>query len=118
MLGAFLSACIDIVVRDEMIRINSPDSRVDAVLIRVNTGATTSYSYAVYIVPAGHQVDRKEELFRADNVDDLEIHWKQPQLLSIRYKKARIFHFSNFWQSKEIENFRYIVNLQLTNESP
>jgi len=39
--------------------------------------------------------------------------WLQPKLLEISYDKARIFQFSNFWSSSEVEDFSYVIEIKL-----
>ena len=39
------------------------------------------------------------------------------KLLEILYEKTRIINLSNTWESSEVENFRYVVELQLTPRS-
>ena len=39
--------------------------------------------------------------------------WSKPRKLEIRYDQARIFSFVNFWQSKDVDNFKYVVEVQL-----
>lgn len=95
---------------EEVTRTTSPDKIVDAVLIKNNCGATTSYSYRVFIIPAGNEPNNNS-IFLADKVEDLKISWKSLKNLSITYSKARIFEFTNFWQSKKIDNFLYIVSI-------
>jgi len=97
----------------EINRKKSPDSKVEAVLTRINSGATSSYAYYIYIVPSGEDIKNYREIFKADNVQNLEIIWKKDKLLYIKYKKGRIFHFTNFWHSKKIQNYEYQVKIQL-----
>ena len=99
---------------EEITRKSSPDGKVDAVVLKINTHSTTPYSYRLYIVPKDKKVQNIEnELFLANRVDELLINWEANKLLEINYKNARIFHFSNFWHSKEVDNFKYIVELKL-----
>lgn len=45
--------------------------------------------------------------------------WKKPRLLELRYDEARIHHFHNSWHHGQVEDFHYVVELQLapsTNE--
>ncbi len=81
----FSSSCLNSVSQEELSRITSPDSLVDAVVIRINSGATASYAYKLYIVLKGKKVDSNNELFKADNVVDLQIRWEKPLLLAISY---------------------------------
>jgi hypothetical protein len=48
-----LAACFAGVSRDEVARVTSPDGTVDAVLVEVNGGATTSFGYQVFLVQRG-----------------------------------------------------------------
>jgi hypothetical protein len=86
---------------------------VDAVLVRTNVDATTPYGYKLYIVPTGKETKVGDELLQAENLVNVTISWKEPRFLEIRYEKGRIFSFRNFWHSKEVQNFEYIVELRL-----
>lgn len=39
--------------------------------------------------------------------------WRKPKFLEIRFAKARISQFSNFWQAQEVQNYSYVVELRL-----
>ncbi len=106
-------SCKELCSLEEVERVTSPDNKVDAVIIKKNYGATASFIYDIYIVPKGKKVDLGKPEFRADHVEKLSLNWSQNKLLQIKYKNARIFHFSNFWQSKEVDNFSYVVEIQL-----
>ncbi len=97
----------------ELTRISSPDGVVDAVLIKKGTHSTVPVGYEVYLVPQGKSISNAFSEFLSDHTNALEIYWKQDKLLVISYKQARIFKFSNFWHSKEVQNFKYVVELQL-----
>jgi len=94
-------------------RVGSSDSVVEAVVVRTNAGATTDFGYEVFVVKAGNVPESSKELFKADQVEELDVFWQSSKLLIIRYREARIFHFSNFWQSKDVQNFQYTVKVQL-----
>ncbi len=98
---------------EEIDRLTSPDSTVDAVLVRTNSGATTSFGYKLYIVPVKGKPKEDYELFIADHVKDLRMKWREVKFLEISYKEARIFKFSNFWHSKDVKDFAYVVELRL-----
>lgn len=102
----------------EVDRVPSPDSMVDAVVIRTNINATTSYGYHIHIVPAGSKPDNDRYIFRADHFEGWKIMWNQSKLLDIQYDEARIFHFSNFWQSIDFKNAGYVVEIRLLPRSP
>jgi hypothetical protein len=100
----------------EVNRIKSPDSLVDALVIEGDAGATTSTATSVYLVPVGGSVDpedRLRSLFTADHLKNFAIEWKEPKLLEIRYDEGRIFGFMNFWSSREVQQFHYVVEIKL-----
>jgi hypothetical protein len=105
---------------EELARVTSPDMIVDAVLTRTNTHATVPYSYRVYVVPRGRPAPREREfeVFRADHVDGLALAWPRAGVLEIRYDRARIFHFTNFWHSGDVRNFTYEVEVRLRPPEP
>lgn len=96
----------------EILRLSSPDNLVDAVLVESDCGATTSLSYKVYLVPAQKSIKGCTPIFISDKVESLEIKWTNIKNLSIKYSRARIFSFRNFWNSKDVKNFRYTVWIQ------
>ena len=118
-----LSGCINIAGDwhfGETARVTSPDGVVDAVLEEGNGGATTSFSYAIFIVPRGMKFEEKSPpfehdraVFSADHQIDLQLVWSKPKFLEIRYEKARVFKFTNFWHSQEVQDFKYVVELRL-----
>jgi len=95
---------------EEIFRETSADKVVDAVVIKANCGATTSYVYKVAIVPFGEEV-LDNYVFLADKPNWLEVHWVENKQLSITYNEARIFQYTNFWRSSKVDNFNYIVNI-------
>lgn len=109
---------LGLVSREEILRIPSPDSMVDAVLMRTDGGATTSFGYYLFIVPAGREPEFGYESFIADHLVGEQIRWREPKFLEIQFDEARIFHFKNFWYSKDVQNFRYIVELNLKPTNP
>lgn len=111
-----IAASISDVGFEELSRTASPDSAVEAVVTRVNAGATTGYGYRIDLVPRGGRVAYKPQgmqKFTADRVDSLSVRWSAPRQLEIRYAKARILDFSNFWHSRGVQNWEYIVELKL-----
>lgn len=97
---------------EEVERVTSPDSIVDAVVIQSDAGATTPFVHEVYIVPKGGKPSGTA-LLTGDHLIGFELKWLAPRFLEIRYKQGRIYKFTNFWRSKEIQNFSYIVELRL-----
>jgi hypothetical protein len=94
-------------------RVPSPDHVVDAVALEIEVGATVATPYLVYIVPSGSRDFRDPPVLRADNLDDLKLSWKEPRFLEVSYSKGRIFDFTNFWESKDVQNFSYVVEIRL-----
>lgn len=104
----------------EHARLKSPDGLVDAVLVEGDAGATTSFTYAVFIVPSGTKFDEKSEwfesgqtLFTADKERNLQLVWREPKVLEVKFEKARIHNFRNFWSAQEVQNYDYKVELIL-----
>jgi hypothetical protein len=103
----------------EVLRKNSPDKVVDLVVVEKDCGATTAVSTLVFIVPAGKSTDEFNPIFKADHVDGLNVSWGAPNKMDIAYKRARIFSYTNFWQSRYVQNFNYIVSIrEYQNQSP
>jgi hypothetical protein len=96
----------------ELTRVTSPDSLVDAVLLERLTGATVSTPYEIYVVPKG-STPKGDPLFRCDHAQGVSLRWMAQKILSIQYSKARIFHFMNFWNSADVQNWTYTVDLRL-----
>ncbi len=93
-------------------RIKSPDGTVEAVLVKNDCGATTSESLSVFVVGSGKETEESDLVFKADHTDSLSLLWRETNFLEIKYKQARIFQFTNFWQSKDVDNFRYVVEVR------
>ena len=111
LLVAVSAGCGDSLCQDyEHSRITSPDMVVDALVVTRDCGATSDTAYRIYVVRAGDTYGGNP-LFNADRVDGLDISWIAPKRLMISYRQARIFNFSNFWHSKEVENFKYVVSV-------
>ena len=99
-------------------RINSPDKIVDVVLVEVNGGTTVADSHRVYIVIHNREIAASDTpIFIADYISDIDIEWTTDNLASIKYNKARIFSFTNFWQSEKLDDWKYIVEVKLVNTS-
>ncbi len=118
-----LPACINIAGEyhyEEIQRVKSPDGIVDAVLVRGAGGATTGFSFSVFLVPSGTSFNEKAPAFEKDRAvfsedhhDGLQLVWQKPKFLEIRFAKARIFHFTNFWHSPDVQNYTYVVEVRL-----
>ena len=52
-------------------------------------------------------------VFAADHMKNLKVLWKGPKLLQITYDEARILSFKNFWYHRDVQDFHYVVEIQL-----
>jgi hypothetical protein len=96
----------------------SPDRRVEAVWVRDSGGgATVSTSYKLFIVPTGGTPTRGHELLLAEKVSNLQITWREPKRLEVSYDKARIYRFFNYWQDRDLDDFRHVVEIRLLHRS-
>jgi hypothetical protein len=100
-------------------RIPSPDRRVDALVLRAGVPPGGQVVFYVQVVSAGGDPkDREFDLFRADHVEAFRASWVSERMLELEFERARIFQFSNFWQSREVDDFGYQVELRLRPQNP
>ena len=103
--------------RTEVRRLSSPDAQVDAILIEVNSGATTKYYYEVYIAPRGQRQEASKDavlvIVDAGDIRDLGMTWRQPKMLQISYKHGWIRAFTNRWSNAKTGGGSYVVELKL-----
>ena len=81
---------------DEVARVRNPSGAVDAVLFEVNGGATTSYGYRVFIVPAGKIVSSQDVAVarfygavRNESAYGVDLKWSATNQLVCEYLRAR-----------------------------
>ena len=109
---------------EEVNRISSPDQMVDVVTIRGNGAATTGLVYHMYLVPKGLKFDKdatlfdqRKAIFSGDHFADFKMEWREPKLLEIHYRQARIFGFRNYWSywnpARPEEDRKYVVEVKL-----
>jgi hypothetical protein len=95
----------------EIARVVSPDSLVDAIVTEVDPSHPL---HTIYVVPHGRKhTEEDESVFFADYVDSLDLIWKMPKLLGIKYSNARLWHFKNYWYSADVQYFSYAVEVRL-----
>ncbi len=116
LIGLFVLGCNSPEGR-EVERQSSPDKRVDAVVVERLTDATVATPIELFLVPTGKEWKKESPVLRGDKFDGLRVTWQQPRYLEIHYKKGRIFAFSNFWSSKDVEEFKHIIELRLAPET-
>ena len=115
LLLAAVTACDDVGL-EELKRSPSPDGKVEAVLIRVSGYATDGFGYRVYIVLPQERIDNLDDTdanLVTYKVDHIDIEWSGDKELSITYGEMKILHFSNFWNSKELDNFEHEIRIDL-----
>lgn len=93
----FLYGCIFSPKDVEVIRLPSPDGKVDAVLIQRDAGAMTYAQYLIYVVPNNQKpTEDSTAIFNAKRLFDEKISWHGDRELLIQYTKGDIYHFQNF----------------------
>jgi hypothetical protein len=102
----------------EVKRIGSPDSKVEAVIITGDAGATTSEETFVAIVRTGQKidtnsVDRSETVFAGDLLKEFGVSWKEDHLLIIKYDQARIDGYKNHYHVYGDAKETYPVEIRL-----
>jgi hypothetical protein len=81
--------------RDEVLRVASPDGEVDAVVVEVNGGATTSFGYQVTLQPRAGLFRRGQDVawlygaVRKEDAYGVNLAWTRPGRLTLQYLRAR-----------------------------
>ncbi|HEX8266081.1 MAG TPA: hypothetical protein VF596_11790 [Pyrinomonadaceae bacterium] len=102
---------------NELQRLTSPDRRVDAIpaeIVEDPSNPNSSNGYAIYLVPAREKLDLlsqypDQKVFYAKWIDNLELDWKEPKFLEVKYSKGDIFEFQNNWTLEK----EYFVEIRL-----
>ena len=85
------------IIDSEVIRLTSPDGKLDAVMIGKHAGAMSTTRYMAYIIPKSHEVSKNDiAVFQGKRVLDEKFTWIDNQTLLIQYSKADIYHFQNY----------------------
>jgi len=90
--------------KDEVARVTSPSGKVDAVLLEINGGATTSFGYEVYVVehdtkPSGSPVASLYEAIRNQHASGANLVWPSIDSLAIEYLTAKSARLNTRTQS-------------------
>jgi len=93
-LASILAFAGCLVTHDEVARVTSPDGRIDAVTVEGNGGATTSFSYDVYVVQRGwfHRRVHVAHLYgaiRSEMAYGVNVRWHDPSSLAVEYLDAK-----------------------------
>lgn len=113
LISILLSACADPCSDEVISQAVDPEKKTAAIHVVKNCGATTGYSHQIYIVVPGTDYEDAKPIFVADKVDNLAVTWLGRRTLEISYDSARIFSFTNFWQSSEVDSFLYVLKVSL-----
>jgi hypothetical protein len=113
LISILLSACTELCSDEVISQAVDLEKKTAAIHLVRNCGATTGYAHQIYIVALGATYDDATPIFVADKVDNLAITWSGKRTLEISYDSARIFNFTNFWQSSEVDNFQYVIKVSL-----
>jgi len=95
----------------ELEHLESPDREVVAIVVQSNPGATEPYGYTVYLVRKGSRDLGKPVLDASGSAPKLN--WTSPRLLEISYSDMCIGAFQNHWNSMELQNGLYDVEIRL-----
>lgn len=88
-------------VQKEILRISSPDNKVDAVVIEVDGGAINPIIHAIYVVEKGEDVFWKkgycyDKVFQGSSIGGLKIKWVyEGQLLEIHHSYGHVDYFKD-----------------------
>ena len=99
----------------EVFRVLSPSSKVEAILVETNGGATTSYGYVVYLERTENKTSKIEVAkfygaVRSNSAYGVNIKWVSDNELQIEYLEAKSAEILK--PSIELENVHYKVNLK------
>jgi hypothetical protein len=102
---------------DEVLRLTSPDGVLDAVVMRVNPGAFSSFLYNLYLVPKGtRKIEGIEEpILRTVESDAPTVRWEKSHFLTIDIGDSHVPSFANLWYSTKVND--YCVELTLSGAS-
>jgi hypothetical protein len=97
----------------EMLRVTSPDGRVDAVFVRPAISYFGDFP-ALYLVAKGDAAPAWGPLLRVSRFGEPpRLVWKNAQLLEYQFARGCIHSFSNLWHSNDVEHGRYYVEIGL-----
>ncbi len=88
-------ALFSIFGQSEVVRVPSPNGRVDAVLVETNGGATTSFGYRVILTRhdwhwrTGRETASLYGAVRSENAYGANLEWQDENSLSVLYLRAR-----------------------------
>lgn len=89
----FISGLVGEPGRDEVARAESPSGKIEAVLIEINGGATTSFGYEIYVVERGAKASGSPAVslygaLRNHHAYGANLVWPSSDLLAVEYLSA------------------------------
>lgn len=102
---------------DEVVRLSSPDGVLDAVVMRVNPGAFSSFLYNLYLVPKGaNRIEGGEDPILCTSEGDAPtIRWEKPHFLDVDIGNSHVTFFANLWYSNKVNDYYVELNLSTAN---
>lgn len=113
LISILLSACADLCSNEVISQAVGPEKKTEVIHVVKNCGAATGYAHQIYIVVPGTDYDEAKPIFVADKVDNLTVTWLRDRTLEISYDSARIFNFTKFWWYSKVDNFQYVIKVNL-----
>lgn len=89
-----LAGCASHEIQQEISRHPSPDFATEAVVIRASGRQTVC---TVYLTIPGHEMDKKNQVFKGTQVKGLSVNWLAASSLEIRYQAAHVEYFQPVW---------------------
>lgn len=109
-----LAGCSSLVCEDtEKPRVTSNDGLVDLIHIQRDCGATTSISEHLFLVPSGQERSGVRPVLTLEKAINLKARWQSGKKLEVNFDSARIHRFTNHWNSTDIADWLYEVNITL-----
>jgi hypothetical protein len=89
-LGLLMCGCLS---RDEVVRVTSPDGRIDAIVFETDCGATCSFGYEIRLAPKGRrdgeEVATLDSALRSEQAYGVNLKWLDADKLSVEYLRAQ-----------------------------
>lgn len=105
-------------IYEEVMRVKSPDEKVEAVLVSTVGHVIGNNSHLLYIVPAGRKYDRSDAAFgrsylSARCFENLKLVWREAQTLEVQYQEALIDEFRNCANLTDNPEQPHVIELRL-----
>ena len=97
----------------ELLRVSSPDGRIDAVFVEPII-KYFGQAGSLYLVPKNEAAPVWGPVADISIIDRMpNLFWREPQLLEIGLERGCLETFSNLWHSNDIESGDYYVEIRL-----